>query len=206
MFQISKEKKLVQIIIEKNSVLFLLFLIWTTIFSFQSAFPLGEMERLKNGDVIIEDAIGNEAKTGSVKMTFIIEASPEKIWNLFIEYDKWPSFMPDLDKVIIKEKKLNYAIVYVKAKAPLNLDISYVLKRVYNKKDYEITWTMIEGKAKEVEGSWHIFPLQENVCKVVYTNYVDLGFIVPPKIVSMLTKKKLPALADGIKEYLRKNK
>lgn len=162
-------------------------------------------QRVNKGEIVIEDNV-KSSKSGSVKMTFLTEAKPEKVWDLLVHYDKWPSFMPDLEKVVIKESKANYAIVYVKAKAPLGLDVSYTLKRIYNKKDYLITWTMLEGKAKEVEGSWQIIPLADNKSKVIYTNFVDLGFMVSPKIVSMLTKNKLPNLANGLKNYLKTSK
>lgn len=170
-----------------------------------SSFASSFNEKLKKGEVIIEDNVSQEAKVGSVKMTFMVSAPVEKIWKLLIEYDKWPSFMQDLDKVVIRESKEHYAIVYVKAKAPLGMDISYVLRRVYDKEKYKITWTMLEGKAKDVQGSWQIFPVNNNLCRVVYTNYVDVGFMVPEKIVSMLTKRKLPDLANGIKNYLKNN-
>jgi|APLak6261663012_1056037.scaffolds.fasta_scaffold02601_3 coenzyme Q-binding protein COQ10 len=169
----------------------------------QSAFSESISQKLNNGEIVIEDNV-KSSKSGSVKMSFIVDAPPEKVWDLLINYDRWTSFMPDLEKIIIKENKPNYAIVYVKAKAPLGIDISYTLRRLYNKKDYLITWTMLEGKAKEVEGSWQIFPINQNKTKLIYTNFVDLGFMVSPKIISMLTKSKLPNLANGLKNYLKK--
>lgn len=162
--------------------------------------------KIKKGEIIIEDNIDKNAKAGSAKMTFLVHDTPERIWKLLIEYDRWISFMPDLEKIVIKEKKEHYAIVYVKAKAPLGIDISYTLKRIYNKTDYKITWNMLEGKAKEIQGSWQILPINKNYSKLVYTNYVDLGFMVPAKISNMLTKNKLPNLAKGIREYLKTNK
>lgn len=162
-------------------------------------------QKLNKGEIVIEDNV-KSSKSGSVKMSFIADSSVDKVWDLLINYDKWTSFMPDLEKIIIKENTPNYAIVYVKAKAPLGLDISYTLRRLYNKKDYLITWKMIEGKAKEVEGSWQIFPVSGNKTKLVYTNFVDLGFMISPKIVSMLTRNKLPNLANGIKSYLKNQK
>ncbi len=162
-------------------------------------------QRVNKGEIVIEDNVKN-TKSGSVKMTFLANSDPEKVWDLLVHYEKWTSFMPDLEKIIIKESNPNYAVVYVKAKAPLGLNISYTLKRIYNKKNYLINWTMLEGKAKEVEGSWQIIPLKNNQSKIIYTNYVDLGFMVSPKIVSMLTKNKLPNLANGIKNYLSSNK
>ncbi|MFN8671581.1 MAG: SRPBCC family protein [Candidatus Sericytochromatia bacterium] len=162
--------------------------------------------KIKRGEIVIEDYVDSNAKSGTAKMTFMINDTPERIWKLLIEYDRWTSFMQDLEKIVIKEKKDNYAIVYVKAKAPLGMDISYTLKRIYKKENYKITWTMLEGKAKEIEGSWQIVPIGNKKCKVIYTNYVDLGFMVPPKITNMLTKNKLPNLAEGIKGYLKKNR
>lgn len=157
----------------------------------------------KNNEIVIEDNVNSDAKAGSVKMTFVVNEEPEKIWSLLIDYDKWPQFMDDVEKIIIRENKKDSAIVFVKAKAPLGMDIHYVLKRIYNKKDYEITWKMLEGTAKDVQGSWNIFPISSKRCRVVYTNYVDVGFNVPPKVVSLLLKKKLPVLAENIKNYLR---
>lgn len=162
-------------------------------------------QQLNKGEIVIEDNV-KSSKSGSVKMSFIADSSADKVWDLLINYDKWTAFMPDLEKIIIKENTPSYAIVYVKAKAPLGLDISYTLRRLYNKKDYLITWKMLEGKAKEVEGSWQIFPIGNNKTKLVYTNFVDLGFMISPKIVSMLTRNKLPNLANGIKNYLKDQK
>ncbi|MBC7475619.1 MAG: hypothetical protein H7263_15135 [Candidatus Sericytochromatia bacterium] len=183
----------------------LIILITLSVIFTNNSFAMGQFERMKNGEILVEDSINSKNKNGSVKMTFIINQSPEKIWDLLIKYDKWPNFMPDLEKVIIKENRPDHAVVYVKAKAPLGINISYTLKRIYNNKKYLITWTMIEGKAKSVDGSWQIFPLKNNMCKIIYTNYVDLGYMISPKIVSMLTKNKLPNLANGMREYLKNN-
>jgi ribosome-associated toxin RatA of RatAB toxin-antitoxin module len=177
-----------------------------TILTPSASFALPMSEKLKKGEVIVEDYVEKGSKSGSVKMTFLVETSPERMWKLLVEYEKWTAFMPDLDKIIIKENKPDHAIVYVKAKAPLNIDISYIIKRLYNKKSYEITWTLVEGRAKEINGSWKIIPVNENLCKVVYTNYLDLGFMVPPQVVGMLTKSKLPNVAYGIRKYLKDNK
>ncbi len=162
--------------------------------------------KLKKGEIIVEDTVDEKSKSGTAKMTFFVNDTPERIWKLLLEYDRWTSFMPDLEKIIIKEKKENYAVVYVKAKAPLGMDISYTLRRIYKKADYKITWTMVEGNAKEIEGSWQIFPIDSKKCKIIYTNYVDLGFMIPAKVTNMLTKNKLPNLAEGIRGYLKKNK
>lgn len=169
------------------------------------AYSLSITDKLKRGEVLIEDNVSKEAKSGSVKMSFIVNSSTEKVWKLLIDYDKWTAFMDDLEKIQIKESKENYAIVYVKAKAPLGLDIHYTLRRNYDKSKYKITWTMIEGKAKEVEGSWQIFPIDDNSCKLVYTNYVDIGYMVPAKVVNLLTRNKLPNLANNIRKFLKNN-
>lgn len=184
---------------------YILVIISLCLLNTNTAYSESLSQRLNKGEVIVEDVV-KDTKSGSVKMSFIIDSPSEKVWDLLVHYDKWTNFMPDLEKVIIKENKPNYAIVYVKAKAPLGLDLSYTLKRKYNKKENLITWTMLEGKAKEVEGSWQIFPIGNNRTRVVYTNYVDLGFMVSPKIVSMLTKSKLPNLANGLRNYLKNNK
>lgn len=181
-----------------SKIIFLLF-----VFCFFSFPTLAKEQNYQ--DISIEELSDSAHRSGTVKMTFTVNSSPEDLWDLLVHYDKWPAFMPDLEKVEIRESNEKSAIVYVKAKAPLNLDISYVLKRLYYKKDYQITWKMLEGKAKEMEGSWQIIPLSENKCKAVYTNYIDFGFIIPQKIVFLLTRQKLPDLANSIKKYLQNN-
>lgn len=179
----------------------------SSIFIFQlPVYSLSISDRLKKGEVLIEDNVSKESKSGSVKMSFVVDAPTEKVWNLLINYDKWTAFMDDLEKIEIKESKETYAIVYVKAKAPLGMDIHYTLKRNYEKSNYKITWSMLEGKAKEVEGSWQIFPINSNSCKLVYTNYVDIGYMVPVKVVNLLTRNKLPNLANNIRKFLKNNK
>jgi len=160
---------------------------------------------INKNEVIVEDVVDLNSQKGSVKMTFWVEAPLEKVWTLLVEYDRWIEFMPDLEKITIKEKNKNSAIVYIKAKTPMNLNIWYVIKRNYDKKNNKITWNFLEGKAKDVQGSWQIFPINKNLCKLVYVNYVDLGYGVPQNIVNLLTKNKLPNLANGIKKYLKNN-
>jgi len=180
-------------------------LFFILIFLFLLYSPAIQAKDYKSQDIIIEELSDTEHRSGTIKMTFTVNSSPDDLWDLLVHYDKWPSFMPDLEKVEIRESSEKSAVVYVKAKAPLNLDISYVLKRLYHKSDYQITWKMLEGKAKEMEGSWKIMPISESKCRVIYTNYVDFGFIVPQKIVFLLTRQKLPDLANSIKKYLQNN-
>lgn len=151
--------------------------------------------------IIVQDNLESD-KNGSVKMIFWVKNTPENIWKLLTNYNNWTKFMDEVDKVNIISQSDNQSVVHIKAKAPMNMNIFYVLKRTYNKDKYEIKWKMLEGTAKDVEGSWKIIKENDNVCKVIYTNYVDLGFSIPPKISSILIKNKLPNLANNIKKML----
>lgn len=151
--------------------------------------------------VIIDDNLESD-KSGSVKMIFWVKNDPESIWKLLTNYNNWTKFMDEVDKVSLISHSNNQSVVHIKAKAPMNMNIYYVLKRTYDKEKFEIKWKMLEGTAKEVEGSWKIIKENNNVSKVIYTNYVDLGFSIPPKISSLLIKSKLPNLANNIKKML----
>jgi len=188
-------------ILKKFGLSFLSFLLFTFIFCFEAY----SEPNFNKEQILVEDLVNYKTQKGSVKMTFWVDAPLEKVWTLLVEYDRWTEFMPDLEKIEIREKNNNSAIVYVKAKTPMNLDIWYLIKRNYDKKNNKITWDFLEGKAKDVEGSWQIFQVNQNLCKLVYINYVDLGFGIPQNIVNLVTKNKLPNLANGIKRYLKNN-
>jgi ribosome-associated toxin RatA of RatAB toxin-antitoxin module len=151
--------------------------------------------------IIIDDNLESD-KSGSVRMVFWVKSNPNNVWNLLTNYDNWTKFMDDVDKVTIISRSENQSIIHVKAKTPINMNIYYVLKRTYDKNKYEIKWKMLEGSAKDVEGSWKIVKENNTLSKVIYTNYVDLGFSIPPKITSLLIKSKLPNLANNIKKML----
>jgi hypothetical protein len=112
-----------------------------------------------------------------------VNASPEKIKDLFLNYEAGPSYIPNLKSVVIQAspnptvKDIRYTV-----KLPLLMTVSYLVRNSYQKTKYGhiINWTLLESPiASKATGSISIDPYgpspdgQTNVSIIKYQNHIE---------------------------------
>jgi coenzyme Q-binding protein COQ10 len=176
---------------------FISFFIMTTI-----AMADDELAILKSGKPIVRE--DTSSSKGETELIFLVKSSPEKIWDVLVDYEKYPEFMP-IEKIKIRSHTKDVDIVYIQPEAPPLVDISYELKRNYNKDSWKITFERVSGKIKSINGWWKLEPYDSHYTKVMYVTHVDIGIPVPKFVTDYFAKGSLYKMAEAVKKRVETN-
>jgi ribosome-associated toxin RatA of RatAB toxin-antitoxin module len=130
----------------------------------------------------------------------VIRASPEKVFEVISDFEKYPEFLPEVKKVKIESaqgdvKEVTYTIV-----TPSKL-ISYTLRHT-PKPPHELSWTMVRGEVmKGNDGAWVLKPVAEGT-EATYKIDLRLGALVPSMVERKLAEQSLPALLANFKKRI----
>lgn len=161
-----------------------------------------DLEQLKKGDILIEENI-LEGQSGGVKATFWVNAESEVVYRELSDGGKFSEFMPDIDVSIVKNSGDDFQDVYYKLHFWF-ADVEYVLHRVINREDMKITWNLLSGKFKKMDGFWEVKDCDKGSIVTYYTE-VEPNVNVPNFVTVYLTKKGLPALIDAVRKRAESN-
>lgn len=179
----------------------LLFILLILILKLSSAVEYN-VEQLKKGEVIVEEDIV-EGKSGGVRATFWVNAPPEVVYRELSNGAKFSEFMPDIVESVLKNSGDGFQDVYYRLHFWFG-DVEYVLHRVLNREKMEITWNLLSGKFKRLDGYWQI---KEGGNGSIVTYYTDVEpkVYVPHFVTKYLTKQGLPDLIDAVRKRAESN-
>jgi coenzyme Q-binding protein COQ10 len=126
-----------------------------------------------------------------------INRSPKTCYDVVADFAKYPEFLDEVKGVKVLEStgeswKVEYVVQMMKK-------VEYTLrhKGIPGK---ELSWSQVKGFFKTNDGKWVFEELEGGKrTKVTYTIDVELGMLVPGKIVAGLTEKQLPKMLETFK-------
>ena len=140
--------------------------------------------------------------------TIIIHASPEKIFSVITDYEKYPAFLKEVTfgKVNSRNNNIVTATFGVDLKVK---EIQYTI-RLVEEAPNKLSWTLIQGDFMEANnGSWVLRDLGSGSTEVTYT--VEIIPKVPmalsfmkEKISNALTQTSLPNTLQSFKDRAEK--
>lgn len=134
---------------------------------------------LRSGTVVI---VHQNIKAGIpqfISSGTIVNAGPEKVWNVITDFEHYHEFMPQTDKVTVKSRKdntlaveynLNFEFTIIKLK------MHYVLSTILNPPT-DIWWSIKKDEKNDISettGRWEIIPYDNDRTLIFYTIYTDL--------------------------------
>jgi len=161
-----------------------------------------DINELKQGKIITEEEI-HQGKSGGVKAIFWVNAKPEVVFRELRDGGKFSEFMPDIDVSKVKNSGSDFQDVYYRLHFWF-ADVEYTLHRVIDRNNMRISWNMLSGKFKRIDGYWEIKDGGDGSVVTYYTD-VEPGIYVPKTIVLYLTKKGLPDLVDAVRKRAESN-
>ncbi len=132
--------------------------------------------------------------------SIVIHASPEKVFAVITDYEKYPEFLPEVKKAKVEfgsgnGKEVTYT-VDIKAKV-----ITYTLKHTARPPD-ELAWTMVRGEMmKGNDGAWILKAVPEGT-EATYKIDLKLGALVPSMVERLLAEQSLPGLLANFKKRI----
>lgn len=151
--------------------------------------------------IIIEDVTSDQGVHG-LRATFYLQASRDAIWTLLTDYDRFKETFKGIRRIEIIDEDDRGARVRYTIKAWI-LTFEYTLQRDYVRPYELITWRRTSGDFRVISGAWMILPgPREDLHEIVYESYVDVGFLVPTKLVRNRAAQELEKTIARMRERL----
>ena len=131
-----------------------------------------------------------------------INRNPQECYEVITDYEKYPEFLDEVKEVQVLESSENKWTV--KYTIHLIKKVDYILRHEGDR-GKELGWSLVEGFFKSNTGAWVLEELEEGKkTKTTYNIDVELGRLVPSKIVTSLTEKQLPKMLETFKARIER--
>lgn len=121
--------------------------------------------------------------------TIEVLASPEACYKVICDFEAYPEWQSNVEKVKILKKdgdgrptRVEFLISVMGRK------VRYVLDYVYRDMDFTISWTFVEGDIRDTSGSYSFRKKGAKKTLTTYSLAVDLGFWIPQFMLNTLSK------------------
>lgn len=160
-----------------------------------SGFGGPELARLAQGEVIVGLARWGNTHKVRVLGAILIDSPARHIWDIMIDCDRAPEFVPRLRSCrVLYQSGHTEIIEHRVALSSLLPAVTYTFRAHYQDLK-RIDFTMVSGDLREFEGSWILEQVNDGQQTiVVYSVYMDPGFLVPQWLVRRALRGELPDL------------
>lgn len=133
------------------------------------------------------------------KRDIVINANAQKCYEVIADFERYPDFVEEMKKVRVLSHsgdrwRVEYTIHIVK-------DIVYTLD-LTGVPGKSLTWTLHSGWFKRNDGGWTLEELGPDKTRATYTVDIDVGPLVPKKILDMAVGQNFPAMLERFKKRI----
>ena len=155
-------------------------------------FGEGELDRLTRGEVLVRVEGHDSGPQRRVLAAILINSPPRQIWNIMIDCNRAPEFVPGLRSCRVLHHHESMELIEHQVKfSALQPTVTYVFRARYQNLR-RIDFTSVGGDFRELEGSWILEQINGRQTIVVYSVYLDPGFPVPQWLVRRILRGELP--------------
>lgn len=135
----------------------------------------------------------------AVTQSIAIKAPMERVWDVLADFESYPEFQPEVEKIAVTRRTKNTAVVSF----TINLiaKVHYALKFEFDRPN-GMTWTTVEGHSlvRSNTGSWKLTRLEPHLTDLTCTMDVEFGIWIPKAIADGLMHNHFPAMLDRFKD------
>jgi ribosome-associated toxin RatA of RatAB toxin-antitoxin module len=122
------------------------------------------------------------------------------VFRILRDVERHPEFMPEVKEVRIVSSGPGYHVVYFRAGEGLFAS-EHTLRRTYDDAERRISWSLVQGRPKDLSGSWHVERSPDGAGSLVtYSAYIDAGTLVPSVLTRYFSKRTLPLMVDNLRK------
>jgi ribosome-associated toxin RatA of RatAB toxin-antitoxin module len=136
----------------------------------------------------------------------LINAKPETIWDILVDYPHAPQVFKNLKlcEVVGQRGPIKLVRQLVNTGSPIKFDYTVAL---VEKKPYSIEWSRDSGSFKELTGTWQLEPLESGrQTRVTYSIFMDGGMFLPPWLLAPQLKGYLPVVLAALRDKVSSDK
>ena len=156
--------------------------------------------------------------THSVVMTQKISSNIDTIYNILIDYESYPEYMPHTESTKILKSENSSKWVKYKLVFLIWFEVEYVLKIDHKKNDdyAKISWVFDSGDYfDEISGYWELVAKQDLTTpsnSASENKYVDVKYVskigtkvtIPRAILNLITKQSVYDLFEALEKRIKK--
>jgi uncharacterized membrane protein len=111
----------------------------------------------------------------------VIDASPQRIWEVLTDFDDYPSWAHDLKSVTVVERDDEGRPRDVAFRAAaMGRSTSYTLRYDYDRAPEMLAWRLVKGDiTRKLDGSYELRPLDDTPGRTEVTYHLAVDLLVP---------------------------
>ena len=137
------------------------------------------------------------------RRTIIINTPPEVLYSVITDYEQYPQFLKEVERIDILNttETPNGRVVRARYTVRVVKSIQYVIDLTEDKYN-SVRWKLVESSIMRSNvGGWTLKDLGDGRTEATYgLEAVPKGLFVPKKIISMLTDTTLPSTLQSFKK------
>ncbi|MCJ7774731.1 MAG: hypothetical protein MUP22_16525 [Desulfobacterales bacterium] len=175
-----------------------------------------EKKLIEQGEIIVREIPTNHQAGRTFKAIGLINAEVDHIYQTLQDFDSYPEFMPNLEKIEVVKRDSNSAVLNYTLDLPLNKVKKYRLATDFKQGTGSafITWKQIpwpglneSEKINDTTGYWNFsnYPNMKGYVLAVYHVYTDPGPIPTGLgwIVDILTRSSVPNVVLNTRQRVK---
>ncbi|MGH9119594.1 MAG: SRPBCC family protein [Acidimicrobiales bacterium] len=135
-----------------------------------------------------------------------ISASPERVWQALIDFDRYHEWAPDLKEAAVVEHDQDGRATQVTFRAAaMGRSTSYTLAYDYARAPHELTWHLAAGDImRRLDGSYTLDPVdgEPHATDVTYDLAVELVLPLPGFVKRRAEARIIHTALEELKDYL----
>lgn len=136
----------------------------------------------------------------SATRSIVINAPPERVFDVVSDYERYPEFLSEVKSIRTSGRQGNQVNIHYEVDVMKR--IRYTL-RMTEDRPRGLQWTFVEGEVmKDNTGGWVLEPLPDGMTKATYTVDVALGLLVPRPLVTAMVESSLPKMLQSFKKRI----
>src|SRR5690349_2820588 len=127
----------------------------------------------------------------------LIQAPIERVFDVIVDYERYPEFLPELKSVTLESRDDGVALV--RFEVELIVRVVYTL-RLIEDPPTRVTWSLHEGKMiASNDGAWELERVGEQTTRASYGLDVKLAGMIPKSVSTRLMGTNLPQMLERFK-------
>lgn len=127
----------------------------------------------------------------------------EKIYNVIVDVESYPDFVPGVHGIKILEKSTDKLLV--EYKLDIIKSFRYVIEMNLSPMTH-VSWHLVEGDIfKKNNGSWELKKVSDNETHAIYSLDLDFKIFAPSMVVNKLVGSNLPQMLDSFEKRAKGN-